>query len=103
MELSHLVYKIQTRVYNPRPPFADMVSDWTVSCLGRAGLDTSLFSGVCARRGELIYRQRYPLDANHAIRACSGGHRPTLCGAEEPYPTLLYMGSFLRSPNLSFP
>ena len=36
-----------------RPPSADMVSDWIVSGLGRAGLDTSLFSGVCARRGGL--------------------------------------------------
>ena len=32
---------------------ADMVSDWIVSGLGQAGLDTTLFSGVCARRGGL--------------------------------------------------
>ena len=30
-----------------------MVSDWIVSGLGQAGLDTTLFSGVCARKGGL--------------------------------------------------
>ena len=30
-----------------------MVSDWIVASWKRAGLDTSLFSGVCARRGGL--------------------------------------------------
>ena len=30
-----------------------MVSDWIVAGLGQAGLDTTLFSGVCARRGGL--------------------------------------------------
>ena len=31
----------------------DIVSDWIVAGLSRAGLDTSLFSGVFARRGRL--------------------------------------------------
>ena len=34
-------------------PTSDMVSDWIVASLRQAGLDTSLFSGVCARRGGL--------------------------------------------------
>jgi len=36
-----------------KEPTAHMVSDWIVSGLGQAGLDTTLFSGVCARRGGL--------------------------------------------------
>ena len=36
-----------------KAPSADMVSDWIVAGLRQAGLDTSLFSGVCARRGGL--------------------------------------------------
>ena len=36
-----------------KEPTADMVSDWIVAGLGQAGLDTTLFSGVCARRGGL--------------------------------------------------
>ena len=35
------------------PPSASMVSEWIVDGLRQAGLDTSLFSGVCARRGGL--------------------------------------------------
>ena len=36
-----------------KPPSADMVSDWIVLGLKQAGLNTSMFSGVCARRGGL--------------------------------------------------
>ena len=74
-----------------RPPCAVMVTDWIVSGLSRAGLDPSLFSGVCARSGGYLppsVDTHHPLDA---MRTCSGGRRPTLCGAEEPQP--IYMGS----------
>ena len=34
-------------------PTSQMVSSWIVEALGEAGVDTSMFSGVCARRGGL--------------------------------------------------
>jgi len=44
--------EVSTFPRNP-PPTWPVVSDWTVSGLGQAGLDTTLFSGVCARGGGL--------------------------------------------------